>query len=484
MKVLNQRLVDRIANTTFTSKIVLFVVLFVPLVWLTGCGSEIETNVRTGGPTVQQAITYHGPKARIAVASFKCKAAKCNGEIGSGLADMLSTALFRTGRFVVLERGEGLRAIQEELNLGQSGYVQQGKAPQKGLLEGADILVVGAITAFEPNASGIGGGGVVIPLKIPFLGGIAAKKKEAYIAADIRLIDVRTGRVINATTVEGKTSSWKLGGLGGTVIGSVALGGGLGVYRNTPMEKAVRVMIENAVNAIARMVPENYYRYSASGRPLKQTSSSYSSQNMASGQPAYGRIVGGSGRFVPGRKILLVENCSEYSIGQLPNRHFHIKGQAETAGFAGKKWIRALSDKVVLYRKINLPKNFALEWSVYFSGSYAGVCHCVYLGRLRNKWSKSEILFWASDWNYARWASRKIRTVKLRAGRIHHFAIQQKNGMLRIFIDGVKAYEEPVNGGIVGGKLPNRDAITFELGGANPSEHKEILITDIRLTAY
>ncbi len=171
---------------------------------------------------------------------------------------------------IVLERGEGLEEIKKELNLSQSGYVQQSKAPQIGLLEGADILVVGAITAFEPNASGIGGGGIVIPFKVPFIGGAAVSKKEAYIAADIRLVDVRTGRVINATKVEGKASSWKIGGGTGTVIGSVALGGALGTYKNTPMEKAIRVMLESAINAIAQMVPENYYRYSANGQPINK----------------------------------------------------------------------------------------------------------------------------------------------------------------------------------------------------------------------
>ena len=38
------------------------------------------------------------------------------------------------------------------------------------------------------------------------------------------LADVVTGRIINATEVEGKTNRWKLGGLGGGLTGSVALG--------------------------------------------------------------------------------------------------------------------------------------------------------------------------------------------------------------------------------------------------------------------
>ncbi|NPB10001.1 MAG: hypothetical protein GXO17_06560 [Thermodesulfobacteria bacterium] len=232
--------------------------------------SGVQTQVDTTGPTASQVLTYRGPKARIAVASFKCKAANCQG-IGEGIADMLATALFRTGRFIVLERGEGLKEIQKELDLAQSGYVRKDQAPQTGQMEGADILVIGAITAFEPNASGVEGGGVVIPYKIPIIGGARLKKKEAYIAADIRLVDVRTGRIINATTVEGKASSWKAQGVLGGVIGDVALGGGLGVYRNTPMEKAIRQMLYAAVNAIVQMVPPNYYRWGEDNVPASGT---------------------------------------------------------------------------------------------------------------------------------------------------------------------------------------------------------------------
>ncbi len=443
--------------------------------------SGVETKVETTGPTPQEVLTYKGPKARIAVASFKCKAAKCTGSIGEGLADMLATALFRSGRFIVLERGEGLRAIQEELALGQSGYVRQGAAPQIGQMEGADILVIGAITAFEPEASGIGGGGVVVPFKVPLIGGVKLGKKDAYIAADIRLVDVRTGRVINATHVEGKASSWKVGGLMGGVFGDIGLGGGLGVYKNTPMEKAVRVMLNNAVQAIAQMVPENYYRWGEGGQAQSTVQSGPG--EIVGSKPTYGSIVGGTERFVPGQKVLFEENFSEYQIGQIPNRLHIIRGQVEVAGFSGRKWLRALSGKVVAVKKIKLPANFAVEWDIYFSGSYFGMGHAVFLGADRDP-NSADVLHWASDWEYPRWSGKPINTVKIHAGEIHHFVIQQKDGMIKIYVDGRRIYQEPVGGGIVGASLPNRNQVTFGMWGENPSEHKEILISNIRITAY
>lgn len=269
---------------------------------LCGCGPEISTTVQTTGPTVQEVLTYQGPKARIAVGRFTCKAAKCTYEIGEGLADMLATALFRTGRFIVLERGEGLKAIQEELELAQSGYVEAGKGPKMGLMEGADILVMGAITAFEPEASGVLGGGIIVPL--PGGAGAVVGKKDAYIAADIRLVDVRTGRVINATRVEGKASSWRVGGIAGGLVGTVVLGGGLSVYKNTPMEKAVMVMLENAIQAISQMVPQSYYRY---GEDLSAPPSVQEVQRPSSQQqgPVYEPFVTPKGLVVTGEKANL-----------------------------------------------------------------------------------------------------------------------------------------------------------------------------------
>ena len=220
---------------------------------------EISTTVTTGGPSVTEVTTYQGPKARIAVARFEMKAAQGYGEIGTGMSDMLVDALFQTNRFIVLERGEGLSDIKEELALSESGYTEKGKAAEKGTMEGADILLTGAITAFEPNAEGAGGGGLAIGL--PFGLGIGGKTKKAYIAANIRMVDVRTGRVISSAKVEGKASDFKLGVVGGVGVGGVVLAGGFGKYKNTPMEKAVMVMLEAAVKKITESVPDNYYRY-------------------------------------------------------------------------------------------------------------------------------------------------------------------------------------------------------------------------------
>ncbi len=328
--------------------------------YLYGCGAGVTTtSVQTTEKNMNEAVKYEGPKARIAVASFKCKAAKCGGRIGSGIRDMLVDALVRTNKFIVLERGEGLEEIKKELELGQSGLVQEGKAPEVGLMEGADILVVGSIVAFEPNAGGIKGGiGGLIP-KVPLLGGIKLGKEEAYIAMTLRFIDVRTGRIINSTRVEGKASSFNVGGLGGGLLGTIPLGGGLEVYRNTPMEKAVMVLIDNAVKAIEKYVPESYYRYKggkATGQKKKVATTQKASAPLVTTAPS------------PEEKgnLIFFETFEKYGIGQSApfgrwegNDRVSVKQVVQVNGQIGKA-ANFKNGGDVCISGLNL-KNFILE---------------------------------------------------------------------------------------------------------------------------
>jgi curli biogenesis system outer membrane secretion channel CsgG len=79
-------------------------------------------------------------------------------------------------------------------------------------------------------------------------------------ALDLRIIDASTSEVLASTRVQGQASD-----VSGTFMmgfmGSWALGGGLGAYANTPMEKAIRICIIEAVRYIAQTIPANYYRY-------------------------------------------------------------------------------------------------------------------------------------------------------------------------------------------------------------------------------
>ena len=106
-----------------------------------------------GGPDIQsaQAEAYNGPKARIAVADFEDKMSsrgQYRAEYGRGLSDMLTTALFQTNRYIVLER-EKLGAVVGELKHGTSDLFRREATAPLGELEGADLLINAAITGFD-----------------------------------------------------------------------------------------------------------------------------------------------------------------------------------------------------------------------------------------------------------------------------------------------------------------------------------------------
>lgn len=199
---------------------------------------------------------YNGPKARVAVGDFQVKAAGATMAIGDGLREMLVTGLFNTNRFIVLER-QAIQDVMLEQDMGASGRVQPRTAAPTGQIEGAEILVYGVVSEFEANASGggINLGFTAIPLS---LGGGA---KNAHMAIDVRVVDTTTGRILSASRVEGKATDYSANL--GTFLdaGGIGMPVSLGAYSNTPMEKAIRVCIDRAVQDLCYKTPAQYFHY-------------------------------------------------------------------------------------------------------------------------------------------------------------------------------------------------------------------------------
>jgi curli biogenesis system outer membrane secretion channel CsgG len=166
---------------------------------------------------------------------------------------MLVTALVHSNRFSVVER-QNLRAILQEQYLSQSRLVDRRARVRTGRIKGADLLIVGAVTEFEPNSGGMIGGGVVTNV------GIVGGFKRAYLAIDLRIIDTETTEVLSSAKIEGSATDIAMGG----VMAVGGLGVGLAPYKRTPMEKAIRICIANAVGYLANTVPRRYFRYGSS----------------------------------------------------------------------------------------------------------------------------------------------------------------------------------------------------------------------------
>jgi curli biogenesis system outer membrane secretion channel CsgG len=226
------------------------------------------------GATIDQAQKEDamGPKARVAVTRFENKSAKGGGEIGTGLSEMLANDLFATNRFIVLER-EAIGDVLGEQDFGASGRVKQETAPVIGEIEGADILVMGTVTEFEPGTSGVAGEaerafdlpGHITRRVGETLGRIKAGGaiRKSHMALIIKMVDAKTGRRLASEQVEG--SATDIEGLAGLSRGTLA--GALSGYSKTPMEKAIRICIDEAVKLIVAKTPEKYYRGAATSEP-------------------------------------------------------------------------------------------------------------------------------------------------------------------------------------------------------------------------
>jgi curli biogenesis system outer membrane secretion channel CsgG len=246
------------------------ILLFIPVLFFSGCtGVEQLTRLTTkptpsAGPTIEQAQKeeYMGPKARVAVTRFEDRSAKgrITGQIGDGMAEMLTHTLFATNRYIVLER-QYLEDVTREEDLATSGRARPEGAPPIGEIETADLLIRGTITEFEPGSAGggAGAGGVVGGGGLGGLFGIRA----SHVALVITGIDARTSRRVFSEQVEGKAID--IGGLIGGFGGPLAAG--LAGFAKTPMEKAIRVAIDEAVKIIVAKTPAEYYRASATSQP-------------------------------------------------------------------------------------------------------------------------------------------------------------------------------------------------------------------------
>ncbi len=325
-------------------------------------------------------VTYQGNKARITVGKIKTKASKCPRDIAEAIGEMISTSLANNEKFIVLANQEEVEELIDEIELGQSGYVEEGRGPDKGLMEGADLLITGAVTAFEPNAGGSSGG--LGGLKKKAFGKIGINKKNAEIQIDIKIIDIRTRRIIKAKTIKAKSSKWKTSMTGGGWVEDVALVGGLGVYSNKPMENAIRTALAKTLEMVSKEIPDEYYRYKGKGQYSKE----YGSQGSSAGeQTNVSNVTSNTSSsastaedmtlftkydFVPGNKVIFFDDMKDEEEGEFPYRWNLDKGVYEVVRLGKECWIMCSDNGKVRPKIADAPPplKYTVELEFYENG--------------------------------------------------------------------------------------------------------------------
>jgi curli biogenesis system outer membrane secretion channel CsgG len=163
-------------------------------------------------------------------------------DFARGMTEMLTTALTKSERFVVLERA-ALDKVTAEQDLGASGRVNPEFAPQVGKITGAQAIITGDITRFSYTQSSVGGSGSI-------LRGLGAKveKTNAQVGIDLRIIDTETGEVLLSQSADGSASM-------SNVSATLTRGShdfSSAVAENTPLGKATRQALERIVNAVTK----------------------------------------------------------------------------------------------------------------------------------------------------------------------------------------------------------------------------------------
>jgi hypothetical protein len=153
--------------------------------------------------------------------------------------------------FLVVERGSGLRQMQQERQLARSGDLQQASNVGGGQMVAADFLLTPGVTFSDTNAGGVGGAvGGVLGRR---LGGVAVggvKFKEAQ--TSLLVADVRSGVQVAAAEGQAKKADFGVGGLG-----IVGLGVGVGGYSSTDEGKMIAASFRDNYNAIVRTIRAN-----------------------------------------------------------------------------------------------------------------------------------------------------------------------------------------------------------------------------------
>jgi len=185
---------------------------------------------------------YKGIKHAIGVKDFENNAGwSGQWNLGENLGTMLESALYDSGRFVVVSRDK-LDAVLDEQDLASGGRAAKSDLAKTGKIRPAKYIATGAITTVQSSTQGSSGG-------ISFKGiSVGGGGKKSTITAIITLIDTTTGEIIAKERVTGKAGGRKLNL--GLSAGGVSTN--MGGFAEEPIGEAAQDVISKAVDLLVK----------------------------------------------------------------------------------------------------------------------------------------------------------------------------------------------------------------------------------------
>jgi curli biogenesis system outer membrane secretion channel CsgG len=175
--------------------------------------------------------------------------------VGDALAAQLATTLAKTDCFIVLDR-TGMSELLREQELGLAGMINSDTAPAAGGLLGAEVIIKGTITEFDPNSRG---GGMTVGVNLPNspLGvRLGRKGSEAHVGLDVSVIDTATGQIkfSHRVTANSKMGGWTMGldVEDASVAGSTFAKSPLGIASRNALGQAVLLIADDLKRSVQR----------------------------------------------------------------------------------------------------------------------------------------------------------------------------------------------------------------------------------------
>ena len=183
-------------------------------------------------PTYEELLkqNYRGPKARAVIVKFTDKSTrKETSRVGDGMAEMLRNSLLATNRYIVQARKSSDEGLKN----------QESREGRNHKEEETDLLVEGVVKEFKHGIPGAG----------DETGG------TSYVTIVVTVTDPKTNQSLATEKMIGKATDF---------AGTPGRRGGLPEvfkdFSRTPMEKAIRIVIEESASFIVAKTPPDAYR--------------------------------------------------------------------------------------------------------------------------------------------------------------------------------------------------------------------------------
>lgn len=165
--------------------------------------------------------------------------------VGDALSAQLSSELERSGCFVVVDY-TAMSQVMTVQEMGLAGVSNRETAPAVGQVIGAELILKGAVSEYEPNTRGRGFSVGVGVSDLPFGMRLGRNKNKAHVAMDLALIDASTGQTRFTHRVEASSegSGWIVG------FDFEKWNVGTDDFSKSPMGKATRNALAEAVTRL------------------------------------------------------------------------------------------------------------------------------------------------------------------------------------------------------------------------------------------